>query len=283
MSTTTAAASSLQRTYRYLRMGIAGSVAVIFIAVLQATASVGWLPALSDYFYTPARTAFTGALIAVALGLFAISGRGGDRVLIDAAALFAPLIALIPTTVVPGTLPDVAATCTARCFPPEYTADAANGVITYLLVAALGAVVAWALAATGQVSVTGTALSIAITSAVLILLATMWTLAPEIVLEHGHFVATIAFFVLFAAVALRAAFPRVDTPPAPPFRAAYIAIAAGLVFVMLAYAVLLPQDDGDGLPIVLIAESAALLLFLAFWVVESIEKWDSSDPRVFLI
>ena len=60
MSSTT----SPQRTYRYLRMSIAGTVVVIASAVVVATARVGWLPSISAYYYTPARNAFVGALVA---------------------------------------------------------------------------------------------------------------------------------------------------------------------------------------------------------------------------
>ena len=58
--------TSLQRTYRYLRIGIAGTVVVIFVSVGLAAASVGWLTSVSDYFYSPARDA---------LG----AGNGGQR------------------------------------------------------------------------------------------------------------------------------------------------------------------------------------------------------------
>ena len=92
-----AISTSLQRTYRYLRIGVAGTVVVIFVSVLLAVPAVGWLTSVSDYFYSPARDAFVGALIAASLALLALSGRGLERGLLDAAALFAPLIALVPT------------------------------------------------------------------------------------------------------------------------------------------------------------------------------------------
>ena len=65
--------TSLQRTYRYLRIGIAGMVVVIFASVGVAAASVGWLTSLSDYYYTSARTPFVGALIAVGFALLALA------------------------------------------------------------------------------------------------------------------------------------------------------------------------------------------------------------------
>ncbi len=89
--------TSLQRTYQYLRIGIGAAAVVIGVAVLFDWISTGELrPSISDYYDSPARNLFVGSLIAVSLGLFAISGRGVERVLLDVAAMFAPLIGLVP-------------------------------------------------------------------------------------------------------------------------------------------------------------------------------------------
>ncbi|MCC2034016.1 hypothetical protein [Microbacterium allomyrinae] len=272
--------TSLERTYRYLRIGIAGTIVVIFVSVGLAAQDVGWLPSMSDYFYSPARDAFVGALIAASLALVALSGTGIERALLDASALFAPLIALVPTTVVPGSIPGVAVPCTYRCFPPAYEADAANGVMTYLIVGGLTVLVAVLLAALRQVSLAAVWFSLAVTVAVLAVVGLAWALARNAFLQQGHFVATIAFFALFALVAILTAFPRRGAPPAPVFRILYALIAAGLVLVLVAYVFVLPQAGGSGIPIVLIAEAAALALFFAFWVVQGIEKWNDADPTL---
>ena len=97
--------TSLARTYRYVRLGIAATVVVIAIAVAFAFDDVGVLPSISAYYYSPARNSVVGALIAASFGLFALSGRGLERNLLDAAALLAPLIALVPTPLYPGGVP----------------------------------------------------------------------------------------------------------------------------------------------------------------------------------
>jgi hypothetical protein len=276
-----AVSTSPQRTYRYLRIGIASTVLVIFISIGVAAASVGWLTSISDYYYSPARDVFVGALVATALALFALSGRGVERVLLDAAALFAPLIAIVPTTLAPGTIAGVELPCLYRCFPPEFEADAANGVITYLIVGALTVGVALVLAALRQVSIGAVAVSLTLAVAVLVTVLIGWVWAREFFLAQAHFIATIAFFALFAAVAVRNAFPRRGAPPAPRYRAIYVLIAIWLTMVMLAYT----WVEGSGIaertdvPYVLLAEAAALLLFFAFWVVQCIELWNEEDPR----
>ena len=65
----TAVSTSLERTYRYLRIGVAGTVVAILLAVAQASTTYGWLTSISDYFYTPARDVFVGALVAASLAL----------------------------------------------------------------------------------------------------------------------------------------------------------------------------------------------------------------------
>lgn len=272
--------TSLERTYRYLRIGVAGTVIAIFVAIAQAAAGYGWLTTVSDYFYTPARNVFVGALIAVSLALIALSGRGAERALLDAAALFAPLIALVPTTIPPGAVPGVAVSCTERCFPPEYEADAANGVAVYLVLGVLVLLVALLLAALRQVSLPAVWPSLIIAAVVLAATGLTWAFARDLFLQQGHFVATTLFFALFAAVALRSAFPRRGPQPAPVYRVLYTAIAVGLVVVLIAYVILLPQADGGGIPIVLVLEAAALALFFAFWVVQGVEKWSDPDPTL---
>lgn len=272
--------TSLERTYRYLRIGLAGTIVVIFVAVGQAATSVGWLTSVSDYFYTPARNAIIGALIAATLALVALSGRGAERALLDAAALFAPLIAVVPTPVPAGEIPGVVASCTERCFPAEYIPDAANGVGTYLVVGTLTVLIAVLLAALRQVSLMAIRFSLAIAVVVLIVVGVTWAFAGSAFLAYGHFVATVAFFALFAVVAVRSAFPRRGVVPAPIYRVMYTAIAVGLALVLVAYILLLALADPHGIPIVLIVETAALVLFFAFWVVQSVEKWDEPDPSL---
>lgn len=272
--------TSLERTYRYLRIGLAGTIVVIFVAVAQAAASVGWLTSVSDYFYTPARNAIVGALIAATLALFALSGRGADRALLDAAALFAPLIALVPTPVAAGAVPGLDVPCAERCFPPAFETDAANGVITYLTVGVLAVAVAALLVGLRQVSLAAVWPSVVVAVVVLLGVGLTWVFARDAFLEYGHFVATTAFFALFAAVAVRSAFPRRGDPPGTVYRAVYAVIAVGLAIVLVAYILLLALADPRGIPIVLIVETAALVLFFAFWVVQGTEKWNEPDPAL---
>ena len=132
--------TSLQRTYRYLRLAIAGAVVVVFTAVLVAMPTVGLLPSPSHYYYTPANTMFVGALMAVSVCFFALSGRGAERVLLDAAATIVPLIAIVPTMISPRSVPGVDADCPrgeGSCVPQTFDAAVDAGIATYLVVGAV--------------------------------------------------------------------------------------------------------------------------------------------------
>src|SRR6187402_568929 len=88
------------RTYRYLRIAMGAMIVVIFTSVTVVAIGQGHLlGSISAYFYTPARTAFTGALIAAAVALLALSGHRAERALLDSAGLLAPLIALVSTPI----------------------------------------------------------------------------------------------------------------------------------------------------------------------------------------
>ncbi|MFS0734002.1 hypothetical protein ABC304_02955 [Microbacterium sp. 1P10UB] len=275
-----ASSTSPERTYRYLRLGVVATVVVIFVAVLVAAGRVGWLTALSDYYYTPARNAFVGALIAVSLALLVLSGRGVDRALLDGAAVFGPLIALVPTTVVPGTIPGVDVACASRCLPPEAIEAAADGVITYLIVGALVVLTALILIVRGQVPAAGVRVSLIGSAGVLVVVAVCWLAARDAFLAQGHFVATVVFFALFALVAIRNSFPSRLSPPRRRYRVAYSLIAGLLLLVLVVYVVSAVGAGDAAAPSLLFAESAALALFSAFWLVQTVEKWRQSDPAV---
>lgn len=95
-----------QKTHRYLRLALVLVVFALLVAVsLQSVVVIwqplqfGWhpLPSISHAFYTPVRDVFTGALIAVSVALLALSGRNRATTLLDVCAVFAPLIAIVPT------------------------------------------------------------------------------------------------------------------------------------------------------------------------------------------
>ena len=102
MSTCSSPSTSTQRTYRYVRLGIIGAVAAIFVSLIAVGTTYGWPTSISALYYTPGSTVFVGALFAVTLGLLALSGHSVEQALLDLAAVVAPLIAIVPTVIDDG-------------------------------------------------------------------------------------------------------------------------------------------------------------------------------------
>ncbi|MDD7928925.1 hypothetical protein [Microbacterium thalli] len=272
------AVTTPQRTYRYLRLTLAGAPVALLLAVVFAMPDAGVLPTVSHYFYTPARTVFSAALIAAAACLLALSGRGPARVLLDLAALLAPLVAIVPTPVEPGEVPGLAVDCAAPCVPSPVADDLGNALLTYLVVAALVVVTGVILGLRGDVALRAAAPTLATAIAVIVAVSSLWALAPAVLFASVHLVAAVAFFALIAAVALvEAVRPDPEHPPRPSLRRAYLVIAVVLPVDLIATLALGTVAEA---PVVFIGEVVALLLFVAFWLLQTVQKWSSPDPSL---
>ncbi|GAA3215943.1 hypothetical protein [Microbacterium terregens] len=271
--------TSAQRTHRYLRLGIGGTLVVILVAILLTVPTVGWLPSLSDYFYTPARNVFVGALVAASLALLALSGRDPERAVLDAAALFAPLIAVVPSVIRPGTVPGVEVEC-AQCVPAGFESDVVNGVATYLIV--LAGVLLLGIVLSIRGAVRGAQLSLLLGGVVFAVVMIVGLTLPEVLLGWAHFVATVLFLGSIAADAVINAFWR-TTSATPPrwLRIVYVAIAGVMIVDLLALVVITisTRDAVDAVfPWILIGEIVALGAFVAFWWLQTWQRWDETDP-----
>jgi len=218
--------------------------------------------------------------------MLALSGRGRQRALLDAAALFAPLVALVPTPIRAGSVPGYEEACGAAvsCVPTDTLADIDVGVATYLIAGALtvvAAVVATVIAGGGTFA--RSLPSLAIAAAVLLLVALAWLFARDAFVATAHLAAAVAFFGLIAVVAVANAFDR--SPRAMPTRwrrALYWIIATAMAadIVVLVTVVVVGNTTAGPPPPVLVGKAVALLLFAVFWVVQSIEKWGDANPSI---
>lgn len=294
-------ATTGQKTHRYLRLSLVFVVFALLVSVAIETVVVSWdpfmlgwdpLPSLSHYFYTSARSVFVGALIAASLALLALSGRNRATVLLDISAVFAPLIALIPTGI-DADRPVDGLSCPGpeACIPEPYVGDIRAGVAAYVIVV-LTVVIAMslirgrkrirvpgaALVSTGAVV---TALGIAALTFLPALNAdfpfTVWPFPSSI-----HFVVTVAFFGTFAAVPVLLAREPLDeqeTPPTARQRSFYRWVTRLLVadLVLLVAAFVFRDALGDT-PAVLVGEVIALCLFAGFWSVQTFQRWKDENP-----
>lgn len=91
-------------TYRYLRMSLVAVLVMLFAAVLRQTLTDhAWQPSISDYYWTPARNVFVGALVALGAGMIVLKPDSElEDVALNIAGILAPLVAFVPTPE-PGT------------------------------------------------------------------------------------------------------------------------------------------------------------------------------------
>lgn len=272
--------TSVQRTYRYLRVGIAATVAVIFVAVAVTSIIIGHpLRSVSAYYYTSAQGPFVGALIAASLGIIAISGRGAERALFDAAGLIAPLIALIPTRIDNNTIPGYAP-CPpgTECVPEQLHAGIGVGLLTYAVIGMAGWVMALLLTRTAK-RTPGVVASLVTAPVILIAAPLLFFVAKDVLLFGGHLIAAGAFFLLIAAVAVTDDFQSdVEKSPTRRVKRTYrvIGVIMGLNVVLTIVLIVLGVESADR-PVGFVGEMIALALFFVFWILQSSREWDEDE------
>ncbi|WP_176697055.1 hypothetical protein [Microbacterium sp. 3J1] len=303
-------ATTGQKTHRYLRLSLVLIVFALLVAVALQSVVVSWepltfgwqpLPSISHAFYTPVRDVFVGALIATSVALLALSGRSRATTLLDVCAVFAPLIAIVPTGVVPTAIgvsgiadavvrDETSCPGPVDCIPVEYIGGAKAGIAVYALVV-LAVVIT--MAVIRAQTRTPNRAAVVVSAIALVTATAMAALAFVPALDDAfpftfwpvhsiHFVVTLVFFSVFAAVPILYAGGPLDpdeTPPTPIQRTIYRWIAGLLIvdLLLLVAAVLFRQVFGET-PVVLIGEAVALILFGAFWWVQTFQRWDDVNP-----
>ncbi len=260
------------RTHRSLRLALVAVAVAIAASVLLQVAADGWvlLPSISDYFYSPARGVFVGGLTAAAVALLALSGRDAESIMLDVAAVFAPLIAIIPTGY--RGQPFV---------PADVLPTVRNGVGVYIAMVVALLVLGVVLAARGEMAwrrvgvVGGTAGAVSMALAILAFAPGLSGSFPFAGGVNLHLVATVCFFAMFAAIPLVTVLSSAERT-ARVFRRIYLAVAVAIVIALvltIVAGVVHPEAGG-----VLLGETAALAAFAVFWTTQTIERWRDSDP-----
>ncbi len=289
-SPTARRAGDATATYRYLRGAmVALLLALLLSVVLQwwtGTDRSCWLGSLSAYYFTPARTAFVGSLVGLGVALVVYQGHSPEEnVLLDFSGFMALLVAAVPT------VPDL------RCGPSpleETTAQIAAGIaVSVPTLATIAVLVLLALVVLRLRSAGAGTRSRPTRSTVVVSVVCSLVIAVELVLvavlrgrlvpvAHGVAATTM---VLGAVAVMVSSAVRVEerhglTPAERRTAAAYrrtylaIAVALGALLALVVAAHLLVA--GFDLA-VLLAEVAVLVLFGAYWVVQTVELWSLGD------
>lgn len=285
-------ATTGHRTHRYLRLALGLIAVAILVSVGLESLRLGTvLPSISHYFYSAAQPVFVGGLIAASLALASLSGRGLETTLLDIAAVFAPLIAIVPTAIYGRSLVrELGVSCppATMCVPEDFLSDVRNGVATYLIMLAIVVTLGLVLRRRGRIGGRGIYV-IAVVGGIAGAALALLTFVPP--LNDGfpsnthfplgiHYPVTIAFFACFATVPVINAF-RVTTDEGSKPRLwqklVYLAVALLLIadlIVLVFFAASL-----EPLPVVFVCEAIALALFAVFWFVQTAQRWDENDQR----
>jgi hypothetical protein len=269
--------TSTQRTYRYVRLTILAATLLLAVAVVADQVVGGPLPSLSAAYYTPAGPMFVASLFVVVAAFVALSGHSVEQGLLDVAAVLALVIAVVPTTV-------AAEVCGARqCVPPAVLPTVVNNGVAVASVVLVGVVAAVALSVVQGTMSRGVAVTAAAVVVVVLGLGAWAIAAPEAFLLFAHNAAAVGFFLLIGAVAAIAAWRPQRAPER--FRPAYAAVAIGILLALFGLAATLVLAVGGAdvtrpVPWVFLGETAALVLFAVFWLLQTVELWNEPDPRL---
>jgi len=278
------------RTHRYVRLSLCAAVLLLGAGVGWHLVAVGPLRSISAAYYTPARSAFVGAVSAVAVALVVLAGRSLRRYLLLLGGMTAPLIALVPVPLRSDELTTLTgAGCpagAARCLPASAADEVAVGMLAYLVVASAVLVASIVLLALDSRWDRIAAVRSAVAAVLLVALAVA-SATPAFALA-GHYAAAAVFFLLMAAVAGVHAYEvraeGVRGPGSPRgYSIAYAGLAVLLAVTDLALVVLVVSGRGEALlgeQWLLIVEAVALALFTVFWVLQTVENWGEPDPSL---
>jgi len=267
-------------TYRYLRGGIPVMLVMLGAAlIIERAGATCWQTSISAYYFTSAHGVFIGAVCAIGTLLIVYKGSNDtEDILLNLAGILAFVVAFVPTSR-PVLL------CGESALPVgAVTDDAVIGNVWALVVALVVARVAsWWMyrrTKTGRTRSPLGEVTVWVQRAVLTVGLLVLILAPEWFVANGHGVAAVTMFVSFIVTVLINAFlaGRQDEdkrPNAQTYHRVYqvisLAMALTLVAAVTAHLVL----DGFN-HAVLVVEVALIAEFGAYWLVQTVELWNTS-------
>jgi hypothetical protein len=259
-------------TYRYLRAGMVALLGMlVFTVAYQVVVASGCvLGSISAYYFTPARAIFIGALCGLGALLVVHKARSHEEdVLLDFSGVMAIVVALVPT------VPDQGCTGSASLPAADVAAAVRNNIWTLVVVLA-AAMIARALISkrTGQMgsSRTGGTLVSWICGIILAAELVFFLVKRDSFIALSHGIAAVTMVAGIIAVMVFNALNQPDDERSQRFRNTYYAIAVALG-ISLAAAVALHLWLPGFRHFILVAELVVIALFIAFWIVQTIELW----------
>jgi hypothetical protein len=268
-------------TYRYLRGGMAVMIVMLGAAVIgERLTATCWQTSISAYYFTTAHSIFIAALCALGVQFIVYKGSSDtEDVLLTLAGILAFIVAMVPTTR-PLLL------CGRYGLPAEYDVKHAitNNVWAVVIALVIARVTSWWLyrrTNTAQPkSVLGTA-STYVSRAIMALGLVALIFFPNWFDSNGHGVAAVIMFSAIIITVVTTAFlvSRQDEAKSPHRRVYYVVyqgIAAAMLVTLIAVVVLHFALDVWNYWVIVV-ETALILEFTVYWVVQTIELWRTPD------
>ena len=274
-----------RKSYRYLRVSVV-ALALLLTISLAIEITLGGrerFGSISGYYYSPVRSIFVGALLAIGPALVSIKGRAGwEDTMLDLAGMLAPVVALVPTPL-PDARDDVdCAAGVTKCIPPEYVASVENNIGALAILGLVALAFAWFSAGRKVREESATRYGLAAAALTWAVFVGTFLAAPGFFLSVAHYAAAIPFFVLIAAVAYlngrRAPARRhvaVMTPSG--YGRAYRTISGLMILTLVLtggyYVVAAAVGTAPWFATILVVEAVLLVLFVVFWILQTAENW----------
>ncbi len=260
------------KTYRYLRLAMVTMLLLLAVAVLiewQHTDPGCFQTSISAYYYTPAQAIFVGTLITVGVCMVVLKGSTEwEDILLNLGGMLAPVVALVPT---PGA---------GRCFSvagaqPDIAANVANNIPAIFVAGVVGLVVTFWIGQRDGGHDPQHLLGMAVAGLVLVGGFAWFLAAREHFIANAHYGAAFPLFAcIVAVVVINARWYGArsgNTALTQVLRNRYAVIAALMVLLPVAMWLISLAVEWDHL--VLWVEATLLVLFAAFWVIQTRELW----------
>jgi hypothetical protein len=264
-------------TYRYLRGGMAVMIVMLGAAVIgERLTATCWQTSISAYYFTTAHSIFIAALCA--LGVLFIVYKGSsdtEDVLLTLAGMLAFIVAMVPTT-------RPLLSCGRYGLPAEYDVKHAitNNVWAVAIALVIARVLSWWLYrrtnTAAPKSVLGTA-STYVSRAIMALGLVALIFFRNWFDSNGHGVAAVIMFLAIIITVVTTAFlvSRQDEAKSPHRHVYYVvyqAIAAAMITTLIAVVALhFVLDSWNHW--VIVVETALILEFTLYWVIQTVELW----------
>jgi hypothetical protein len=268
-------------TYRYLRGGMAVMIVMLGAAVIgERLTATCWQTSISAYYFTTAHSIFIAALCALGVQFIVYKGSSDtEDVLLTLAGILAFIVAMVPTTR-PVLL------CGRYGLPAEYDVKHAitNNVWAVAIALVIARVVSWWLYrrtnTTVSKSVLGT-VSMYLLRAIMAVGFLSFIFFRNLFDSNAHGIAAVIMFLAIIITVVTTAFlvSRQDDAKSPHRHLYYVLyqfIAAAMIVTLIAVVVLhFALDSWNHW--VIVVETALILEFTVYWVIQTIELWRTPD------